>query len=378
MLLPNNKQSSKMFGIAGACRFAYNWAIAKEKENYEKGGKFINQFDLRKEFTKLKKQEEYNWLYQYSNDALKQSLKDACIAFENFFKGLSKYPQFKKRNKSTPSFYCDTFKIEFSSTHVKLEKISNSTRRNRAKLNWIRLAEHNRIPLGVKYYNSRITFDGFNWWISVGVEEELKEDNQEYTEGIGIDLGIKNLLICSNGKTYENINKTKRVKKIEKKKRRLQRSVSRKYLKNEKGKKLLKTNNIKKTEKKVLKLNRRLTNIRTNHLYLSVNDIVNQKPRFINIEDLNAKGMMQNHKLAKSIGEASFNKLKNILAYKCEIKGIKLRLIDRWYPSSKMCSNCGNIKRNLKLKDRVYICEACGLKIDRDYNASINILNFKF
>ena len=378
MLLPNNKQKSKFFATSGACRFAYNWAVVKEKENYEQGNKFINQFDLRKEFTKLKQQEEFNWMYQYSNNALKQSIKDACMAFEKFFKGLSDYPQLKKRGKSTPSFYCDTLQIEFNSTHVKLEKISNSTRKNRTKLNWIRLAEHNRIPVNVKYYNPRITFDGLNWWISVGVEEGNSIDNQEYTDGIGIDLGIKNLLICSDGKTYGNINKSKKIKKIEKRKKRLQRSLSRKYFKNKKGEKWLKTQNIKKLEKKVLKKNRRLTNIRTDHLYKSINDIVNRKPRFINIEDLNAKGLMKNHKIAKAISEVSFNKLKKILTYKCQKKGIELRIIDRWFPSSKTCSNCGNIKKDLKLKDRVYICEACGISIDRDYNASINILRYKF
>lgn len=378
MLLPNNKQRSKFFAISGACRFAYNWVIATEKENYEQGNKFINPFDLRKEFTKLKQQEEFNWLYQYANNALKQSIRDACLAYDKFFKGLSDYPQFKKKGKSTPSFYCDTLKIEFSETHVKLEKISNSKRKNRAKLNWIRLAEHNRIPVNAKYYNPRITFDGLNWWISVGVEEDNLIDNQEYTDGIGIDLGIKNLLICSDGNTYKNINKSKKIKKIEKRKKRLQRSLSRKYLKNKKGEKWLKTQNIKKLEKKVLKENRRLTNIRTDHLYKSINDIVNRKPRFINIEDLNAKGMMKNPKLAKAISEVSFYKLKKILTYKCHAKGIELRMIDRWFPSSKTCSNCGNIKKDLKLKDRVYICEACGISIDRDFNASINILRYKF
>lgn len=378
MLLPNNKQNSKLFAIDGSCRFAYNWAIATEKENYNSGGKFINQFELRKKFTKLKQLEEFNWLYQCSNDALKQSIKDACIAFEKFFKGLSDYPQFKKRGKSTPSFYCDTFKIEFNSTHVKLEKISNSIRKNRAKLNWIKLAEENRIPINARYLNPRITFDGLHWWVSVGIEEKEKEDIQEYTEGIGIDMGVKDLLICSNGKTYKNINKSKIIKKIEKKKRRLQRSVSRKYLKNKVGERWKKTNNIKKLKIQLLKINRRLTNIRTNHLYLCINDIVNQKPRFINIEDLNTKGMMKNHKLAKAISEVSFNKLKNILTYKCEEKGIMLRMVDRWYPSSKTCFNCGNIKENLSLKDRKYKCEACGIEIDRDYNASINILRYKF
>ena len=378
MLIPNNKQRSKFFQNAGCARFAYNWAISKMKDYYKNTGKFMNEFDLRKEFTKFKSNSEYTWLYQYSNDILKQVIKDAHLAYERFLKGISDFPKFKSRRKSEPSFYCDTFKIEFDSNHVKLEKIANSTRKNRRKLNWIRLAEKNRIPVNARYCNPRIVYDGLNWWITVGIEEEIIKSNKPYSDGIGIDLGVKDLIICSDNIKYKNINKSRKVKLIEKRKKRYQRSVSRKYLKNKKGESYCKTQNIKKIEKKVLKLNKRLTYIRTDYLYKCINDMINRKPRFIKMEDLNAKGMVKNHKIAKSVSEASFNKIKQILTYKCQKEGIELKLIDRWFPSSKTCSRCGNVKKELSLKERIYVCERCGFVIDRDYNASINILNYKF
>ncbi len=231
MLIPNNVQQTKMFQYAGAARFAFNWALAKEKENYEKGGKFIPNTELRKEFTRLRNSDEYAWLLNVSNNVTKQAIKDACMAYKNFFKGIQRYPKFKSKKKSIPKFYQDNIKIQFSETHVKLEGFSSSKRTNKQKLNWVRLAEHGRIPTDAKYMNPRISFDGLNWWISVCVEfSDYKEDLSD--EGIGIDLGIKDLAICSDTNKYKNINKSQTVKKLEKRKRRLQRSVSRKYEQN--------------------------------------------------------------------------------------------------------------------------------------------------
>ena len=229
MLLPNNKQRTKLFQSAGVARWAYNWALVKQQENYKNGGKFISDGDLRKELTQLKKTEEFNWLNNYSNNITKQSIKDVCLAYQRFFKHQSEFPKFKSKRKSRPSFYVDNCKIEFSENKVKLEKIADSTRKNRAKANWIKLAEKNRIPLNCKYYNPRVTFDGINWWISVGIECE-ENTEQPTNNGVGIDIGIKDLAICSDGNTYKNINKSKKVKKLKKKKRRLQRKVSKKYL----------------------------------------------------------------------------------------------------------------------------------------------------
>ena len=375
MLIPNNKQKTKLFQCFGVSRFAYNWTLGKQQENYKNGGKFISDNDLRKEFTQLKKTKEYEWLNQYSNNIPKQAIKDACDSYKKFFKGYSKFPKFKSKKKSRPSFYVDNMKIQFTDTHVKLEKLSSSTKKNKAKLNWIRLAEKGRVPIDCKYSNPRVTFDGINFWISVGVEVEdiLEIPNNN---GIGIDLGIKDLAICSDNNTYKNINKTKEVKRLKKKKRRLQRKVSKKYLINKKGGSYYKTSNIIKLENQLLKLNHRLTNIRHNYLHKTTSEIINRKPIFISLEDLNVKGMMKNKHLAKAVQEQSFYEFKRIISYKANWNNIKIIEVPRFYPSSKTCSECGSIKKDLKLSDREWVCTECGVIHDRDYNASVNLMKY--
>lgn len=376
MLCPNNKQRTKLFECAGTARFAYNWALNYQQMNYDIGNDFLSDCDLRKTFTKLKQKDKFKWINDYSNNITKQAIKDACNSYKNFFKGLAKYPKFKSKRKSKPSFYVDTCKIQFTDMQIKLEKIADSTRKNRAKANWIRLAERNRIPLNCKYYNSRVTFDGLNWWISVGVE--FSENTEKpLNDGIGIDIGIKDLAICSDKNTYKNVNKTAKVKKLKKKKRRLQRKISKKYLKNKKGVCYCKTKNILKSEKQLLKINHRLTNIRHNYLHYVTSEIISRKPKFIVLEDLNVKGMMKNKHLAKAIQEQCFYEFYRQMQYKCNWNNIEFTTADRYYPSSKMCSCCGNIKKDLKLKDRIYICAECGNVIDRDYQASVNLKRYK-
>lgn len=371
-LCPNNLQQTKLFQTAGAARFAYNWALEYERQNHRAGGKFISDIDLRKIFTTIKKQSEFNWLNQYSNNSTKQAIKDVCIAYKNFFSGRSKFPKFKSKRKSKPSFYADCGRIQFTETHVKLEKIADSQRKNRAKANWIRLAEKNRIPCNVKYYTPRVTFDGLHWWISVSVD--VPDSTECPTgEGVGVDLGIKNLAVCSDGNKYKNINKSKRVKRLAKKKRRLQRRVSKKYRKNRKGTKYCKTNNIIKTKKLFLKVSRKLTNIRHNYLHQITSEIVNRKPKFIVLEDLNVRGMMKNRHLAKAVQEQGFYEFYRQIEYKSALHNIEFVVANRFYPSSKLCSCCGNIKKNLTLRDRIYHCSECGNTIDRDYQAAINL-----
>ena len=371
MLIPNNVQKTKMFQYAGASRFAYNWALAREKENYEKGGRFIPDTELRKEFTRLRNSDEYAWLLNVSNNVTKQAIKDACSAYKNFFKGLQRYPRFKAKKKSMPKFYQDNIKIQFRDTHVKFEGFSFSRKANKQKLNWVKLAEHGRIPTDAKYRNPRVSFDGLNWWISVCVEFPDCRDRSNH-DGIGIDLGIKDLAICSDGNTYKNINKSQTVKKLEKCKRRLQRSVSRKYEHNKKGGSYCKTNNIVKKEKLLLKVNHRLANIRKDYLNQTTSEIVNRKPRFICIEDLNVSGMIKNRHLSKAVQNQGFFEFRKQLEYKCNDRGIQLIVADRSYPSSKRCSCCGKIKKDLRLSDRTYKCE-CGNVIDRDFQASLNL-----
>ena len=374
MLLPNNKQNTKLFQYANTARFAYNWAIGREKENYKNGGKFISDGELRKEFTQLKKMNEYFWLNKVSNNVTKQAIKDACNAYERFFKGYSKFPKFKSSKYSAPSFYQDNIKIQFSETHVKVEGFATSKKKNKQKLNWIKLAENNRIPTNCKYINPRIKYDGLNWYLTVGIECQ-DSVTLPSTEGIGIDLGIKDLAICSDGNKYQNINKTQRVKKLEKQKRRLQRSISRSYEKNKKGESYCKTKNVIKKEKLLLKLNHRLTNIRQNYLHQVTSEIIKREPSFIVLEELNVSGMMKNKHLSKSVQQQRFYEFRRQIEYKSKWNNISIILADRFFPSSKLCSCCGNIKKDLKLSDRIYKCE-CGNVIDRDYQAALNLKRY--
>lgn len=382
-LKPNNKQSTKLFQSAGVSRFAYNWALGKQQENYtlkgtgKSGGKFINEKDLRKEFTKLKQTDEYKWLNDYSNNITKQAIKDACEAYQRFFKGLSKYPKFKSKKRSNPKFYVDTGKIQFNGTHVKLEKLATSKKKNKQKLNWIRLCEHERIPYGkdIRYINPRISFDGVNWWVAVGIEYE---ENLEIpmNEGIGIDLGIEKLAVTSEVNIYKNINKTKEVKKLEKRKLRLQRQVSNKYEIGRKGNCYKKTKNIIKLENKLKILHQRITNIRHNYSHQITTEIIKRKPSFIVVEDLNISGMMKNKHLSKAIQGQRQYEFHRQIKYKTEWNNIKLIVADRYYPSSKTCSNCGSYNKELKLSDRNYICKKCGIILDRDINASMNLKSY--
>ena len=374
MLIPNNKQKTKLFKYANIARFAYNWALEQEQKNYKSGGKFLSDVDLRKEFTKMKQTQEYKWLNDVSNNVAKQAIKDACDAYKRFFEGLVRFPKFKSRKKSTPSFYQDSLKIKFSETHVKVEGFAISKKKNKQNLNWIRLAEHGRIPTDCKYSNPRIKFDGLNWWITVGIEYPDSVVASE-NEGVGIDLGIKDLAICSDGNKYKNINKSNEVKKLEKKKRRLQRSISRSYEKNKKGKEYCKTNNVIKKEKLLLKLYHRLTNIRQNYLHQTTSEIVKREPSFICIEDLNVSGMMKNRHLSKAVQEQCFYEFRRQIEYKSVWNNIPVIIADRFFPSSKLCSCCGTIKKDLKLSDRIYKCE-CGNVIDRDYQAALNLKRY--
>ena len=373
-LNPNNKQLTKLFQYAGCNRFAYNWTIMRVRENYKQGNKFISDNELRKEFTQMKKLSEYNWLSKISNNVTKQAIKDACNSYKRFFKGQSKYPKFKSKKHSKQSFYQDNVKIQFTDTHVKIEGFATSRKKNKQKLNWIKLCEKGRVPTNCKYMNPRLIFDGLHWWVSVSVEVD-DNSNSPPNEGIGIDLGLKDLAICSDGNTYKNINKTLRVKKVEKRKRKLQRSISRKYNINKEGERYKKTSNIIKREKELLKVIKRLTNIRHNHLHQITSEIVKRKPSFICIEDLNVSGMMKNKHLSKAIQQQGFYEFRRQIEYKSAWNNIPVIIADRFFPSSKLCSCCGEIKKDLKLSDRIYRCD-CGNIIDRDYQASLNLKQY--
>ena len=404
MLLPNNKQKTKLFQYADVARFAYNWALEKQMTQFQNGGSFLSDAVLRKEFTQFKKTEQGSWLNKISNNVAKQAIKDCGKAFQDFFREYKKtgvkyskqkiehfarigknltiydrkgHPKFKSKKHSVPKFYQDPCKIQFTKTHVKVEGFAGSKKRNKQKINWIKLAEAGKIPTDGKYSDPRIKFDGEHWWLTIGVEMTPIEKKQTTKqEGMGIDLGIKDLAICSDGTTEKNINKTRKIKKLEQKKRRVQRSIARKYEKNKKGESYCKTKNIEKSEKQLLKMNHRLTNLRQNYVHQITTKIIKREPSFICIEDLNVKGMMKNKHLSKAVQQQSLGEFRRQLEYKCVWNGIPLVIADRFFASSKLCSCCGTIKKDLKLSDRTYHCEQCGLVIDRDYQASLNLKQY--
>lgn len=370
-IIPNIEQEQKLWQSVGTARYIYNWTLARQEENHKNGGKFIKDGDLRKELTILKKS-ELNWLNEVSNNVAKQAVKDGCNAYKNFFKGLADKPRFKSRRKSKPSFYNDTDKLKVKENLVLIEKVG-----------WVKTVE--QIPTDIKYINPRISFDGKFWYISIGIEKE--ETISENTDiSIGVDLGLKDLAIVSNiDKPFKNINKAKEVKRLKKKLKRKQKQISRKY---EDGKirigkegenryKFTKTNNIKKLERELKLIQRRLSNIRLNHIHQTTTAIVKTKPSRIVVEDLNVNGMLKNRHLSKAIQEQCFHKFISILEYKSKFNGIEFVKADRFYPSSKTCSCCGAIKKDLKLKDRVFVCPSCNARMDRDKNASINLSRYK-
>ena len=323
MLIPNDKQQTRLFQFAGSARFAYNWALSEEKKNHAESGIFLSDYELRKRFTLFKNKPENQWLYTISNNVCKQAVKDAVRSYENFFRGLAQFPKYKSRKRSRPGFYADPVKIKFTATHVKLENIAQSRKKNHQGANWFRLAEHERIPLGVKYSNPRISFDGLNWYLTVGIETQAQELTST-NDGIGIDLGVKDLAICSDGHVYKNINKTSRVIRLKKKQRRLQRKISRKYEKNKKGESYQKTRSIIKSEKQFLRVTHKLTHIRMNYIQQVTTGIIKREPSFIVMEDLNVSGMMKNKHLAKAVQEQKLAEFYRIMKYKCEWHGIKL------------------------------------------------------
>ena len=365
-IYPTKEQEQKLWQSVGTARFIYNYTLAKQEENYKNGGKFISDGIIRKELTQLKKS-ELIWLNEVSNNVTKQAVKDACNAYKRFFKGLAKKPKFKIRKKSKPSFYNDTSKLKVKEKKVLIEKVG-----------WTKTNE--QIPIDVKYNNPRVTYDNKYWYISVGVEVDKKQE--ELTDiSLGIDLGLKDLAVCSDGKVFKNINKTKEVKNLEKRLKQKQRQISRKYEINKIKKggscQFIKTKNIEKLENTTKLMHRKLTNIRDNYIHQVTTSIVKTKPYRIVIEDLNVSGMIKNKHLSDSVRKQCFNKFRQYITYKAELYGIGLVIADRFYPSSKTCSECGSIKKDLKLKDRVYRCPHCGVVIDRDYNASLNLSMYK-
>lgn len=371
---PSPEQKHLIRQTLGVCRFIYNFYLAHNKEVYQKEKRFVSGMEFSKwlnnEF--ISNNPEYKWIKDVSSKAVKKSIMNGEKAFKRFFNGLSSFPKFKKKkNQDVKAYFPKNNKTDWT---VERHRIKIPT------LKWVRLKEKGYIPINAEVVSGTVSCKAERYYVSVLIKETnniqiAKPKNQ----GMGIDLGIKDFAVCSNiEKPFKNINKTIKVKKLEKKLKREQRKLSRKYenLK-KKGGKTATRKNISKQVLKVQKLHHQLTNIRENYINQVINKIVKQKPSFITIEDLNIKGMMKNRHLARVIAQQSFNKFKVKLTNKCRINKIELRIVDRFYPSSKLCSECGSIKKDLKLSDREYVCSECGCIIDRDKNASINLANAK-
>lgn len=362
-IFPNKKQQELMFKSFNCARFAYNWALNIQEESYKNGNGFIYDGELRKRFTQFKKQEDFLWLKEVNNNVTKQAIKDLCKAYKNFFNGRCRHPKFKSKKKSKLSFYNDTAKIKFDEYKVRLETIG-----------WMDMAE-NIIPTHCKYLNPRVSFDGVRFWISITCEvEDLPINNLPQTEPIGIDMGIKTLMTCSNGITFHRVNTKKETKKL----KRLQRRASKYYDNMMKTKSYEKSKNLLKLETLIKKQYQRITNIRKNNIHQITTKLIKLNPEAIIIEDLNIQGMMKNKYLANAIADCAFYEIRRQLEYKCKMYNIELIVADKWFASSKLCNNCGNKKQKLNLSERVYKCEYCGQEIDRDLNASLNLRDLAY
>ena len=381
---PTAEQKSKIHQTIGVSRFIYNFYIAHNKEIYEREGKFVSGMDFSKWLNNeyIPNNQDKKWIKEVSSKATKQSIMNGDKAFKDFFKKAKGFPKFKKKkNQDVKAYFPKNNKTDWT---IERHRVKIPT------LGWVRLKEFGYIPVNSIVKSGTVSQKADRYYVSILVEEtDIKISNSNIgikifnhnNEGIGIDLGIKDFAICSNGNKFKNINKTSTIKKVEKNLKREQRKLSRKYeslkIRNKNIKEGRATRqNIQKQVVKVQKLHQRLTNIRTDYINKIVSSIIKQKPSYITIEDLNVKGMMKNKHLSKAIASQKFFEFKTKLTFKCKENHIELRIVDRFYPSSKTCSNCGEIKQDLKLSDRIYKCD-CGLTIDRDLNSSINLKNAK-
>ncbi|WP_415333822.1 RNA-guided endonuclease InsQ/TnpB family protein [Clostridium perfringens] len=372
---PTDKQKSKIHRTIGVSRFIYNFYIARNKEIYEREGKFVSGMDFSKWLNNeyIPNNQEMKWIKEVSSKATKQAIMNGDKSFRDFFKKAKGFPKFKKKkNQDVKAYFPKNNKTDWT---IERHRVKIPT------LGWIRLKEFGYIPVNSIVKSGTVSQKADRYYVSILVEETDIKISNTNNEGVGIDLGIKEFAVCSDGIKFKNINKTSTVKKVEKKLKREQRKLSRKYeslkIRNKNIKEGRATRqNIQKQIIKVQKLHQRLTNIRTDYINKIVSSIIKQKPSYITIEDLNVKGMMKNKHLSKAITSQKFFEFKTKLTVKCKENHIELRIVDRFYPSSKTCSQCGKVKKDLKLSDRIYKCD-CGFTIDRDLNASINLKNAK-
>ena len=369
---PTEEQKARIRRTIGTCRYVYNFYLGHNKALHDNGEKFMTgkSFSLWLNNEYIPDNPDKTWIREVYSKAVKKSIEDGCTAFTRFFKHQSDFPKFKKKGKSDVKMY-----------FVRNNPKDCQCERHRLKiptLGWVRIKEKGYIPTtkdGYMIKSGTVSVKAGRFYVSVLVEiPDVNIDNNS-NEGIGIDLGLKDFAIVSNGKTYRNINKSAGLKKLEKQLIREQRSLSRKYENLKKGESTQRAN-IQKQRLKVQKLHHKMDNIRTDYINKTIAEIVKTKPSYITIEDLNVKGMMKNRCLSKAVASQKFYEFRTRLKAKCDENGIELRVADRFYPSSKTCHHCGSVRKNLKLSDRIYRCE-CGYVADRDLNAALNLKDAK-
>ena len=369
---PTEEQKARIRKTIGTCRYVYNFYLGHNKALHDNGEKFMTgkSFSLWLNNEYIPDNPDKTWIREVYSKAVKKSIEDGCAAFTRFFKHQSDFPKFKKKGKSDVKMY-----------FVRNNPKDCQCERHRLKiptLGWVRIKEKGYIPTtkdGYMIRSGTVSVKAGRFYVSVLVEIPDVNINNNLNEGIGIDLGLKDFAIISNGKTYRNINKSAGLKKLEKQLIREQRSLSRKYENLKKGESTQRAN-IQKQKLKVQKLHHKMDNIRTDYINKIIAEIVKTKPSYITIEDLNVKGMMKNRYLSKAVASQKFYEFRKRLKAKCDEKGIELRVADRFYPSSKTCHHCGSIRKNLKISDRIYRCE-CGYVADRDLNAALNLKDAK-
>lgn len=369
---PSEDQKVKIRKTIGTCRYIYNFYIAHNKELYNNGEKFMSSSKFRVWLNNeyLPEHPEYSWIKEAYSKAITQSVNNAQTAFTKFFEHKSAFPRFKKKDKSDVKMYF----VKNNPTDCRSER----HRINIPSLGWVRVKEKGYIPTtkdGYVIKSGFVSMKADRYYVSVLVEFPDNKIANKINEGIGIDLGLKDFAVVSNGMTYKNINKTARLKKLEKQLVREQRCLSRKYENLKRGG-VTQRANIQKQKLKVQKLHHKIDDIRTDYINKTIVEIVKTKPSYIAIEDLNVKGMMKNRHLSKTVASQKFYEFRTKLKAKCNVNDIELRVVDRFYPSSKMCHCCGSIKKDLRLSDRVYKC-SCGYIEDRDLNASLNLRDAK-
>lgn len=362
---PSPEQVQKIRKTIGVCRFVFNLFIETNQTRYSRQLPYMPAYDFSKYLNHayMTANPDKQWIKSVSSKAVKKSITNADAAFKKFFKKQANYPKFKKKNKSDPAMY-----FVNAGLHVERHRIKIPT------IGWVKLKEFGYIPTQGKFISGTITQKAGRYYVSVLVEATPPELSSLSNPGLGIDMGVKNLAVVSDGHVFENINKSSRIKNLEKKLRREQRRLSRKYESSKKSKKGNATRqNIQKQRLRIARIHHQLNCIRTDYENKVINTLVRTKPAYIALEDLNVSGMMKNRHLSKAIANQRFTQFRAKLITKAKTFGIEIRLVDRWYASSKTCHNCGYVHQTLKLSDRTYVCPCCKFAIDRDMNAAMNI-----